>query len=256
MKNKFLDYYWSLGVFLILLLCSINNAFANTCKIDYFIDAQWNNGFTGRVQIHNTSPQALNGWRVDWAMPDGQQIKHLWNGVYTQDAAAVTVDHAHYNTQIAAGGTVEFGFNGSHQGMNTIPTDFRLNGVFCNESPGSNQISVSFVEPRNHAIVNPSFTVKMAASGVTVEPAGDVHHGAGHMHILINTEFIPAGQPIPSSPQHLHFGGGQLQTTLQLEPGTHTLRLQLADGHHIALEGDQYRDEITVTVEPPRPVSD
>jgi hypothetical protein len=30
--------------------------------------------------------------------------------------------------------------------------------------------------------------------------------------------------------------------------GVHTLRLQVANGAHIALEGEQYRDEITVTV--------
>ena len=46
----------------------------------------------------------------------------------------------------------------------------------------------------------------------------------------------------------IHFGQGQLTTTLDLEPGEHTLRLQFADGAHIALDGDQYRDEITVVV--------
>jgi len=39
-----------------------------------------------------------------------------------------------------------------------------------------------------------------------------------------------------------------LETTLTLKPGVHVLRLQFANGAHIALDGDQYRDEITVTV--------
>jgi hypothetical protein len=33
-----------------------------------------------------------------------------------------------------------------------------------------------------------------------------------------------------------------------LEPGEHVLRLQFANGAHIALDGPAYRDEITVTV--------
>jgi hypothetical protein len=40
-----------------------------------------------------------------------------------------------------------------------------------------------------------------------------------------------------------------MTTTLELEPGLHTLRLQVANGAHLALEGEQYRDTITVTVE-------
>ena len=70
--------------------------------------------------------------------------------------------------------------------------------------------------------------------------------GAGHFHILVDTDFIPAGQVIPTDEQHLHYGKGQTEISLELEPGEHTLRLQFADGAHTALEGGQYRDTITV----------
>ncbi|MCC6168673.1 MAG: DUF4399 domain-containing protein, partial [Caldilineaceae bacterium] len=49
------------------------------------------------------------------------------------------------------------------------------------------------------------------------------------------------------------FGKGQLTTTLELAPGLHTLRLQAANGAHIAFEGERYRAGITVTVKPPSP---
>jgi urease accessory protein UreH len=107
---------------------------------------------------------------------------------------------------------------------------------------------VRFVAPQNGATVAPTFTVEMAATGLTVEPAGAIRSNAGHMHILIDTDFVPAGEVIIADAQHLHFGQGQLTTTLALEPGVHTLRLQFANGAHIALEGDQYQDTITVTV--------
>lgn len=108
--------------------------------------------------------------------------------------------------------------------------------------------SVRFVAPEDGAVVTSPFDVEMAAAGITVEPAGEIHPNAGHFHILVDTDFIAPGELIPFDEQHRHFGQGQLTTTLDLEPGVHTLRLQFADGAHIALAGAAYRDEITVTV--------
>lgn len=109
-------------------------------------------------------------------------------------------------------------------------------------------ISVSFSEPADGAEVSSPFELRFEADGVIVEPAGEIREGAGHFHVLINSDFIEAGEIVPNDESHLHFGSGALQTTLELPPGEYTLRLQLADGAHQALEGDQYRDEITVTV--------
>ena len=109
--------------------------------------------------------------------------------------------------------------------------------------------SVGFELPGDGATVSSPFDVVMTAAGLVVEPSGDINEGAGHFHILVDTDFIAAGQVIPTDEQHLHYGQGQTAISLELEPGEHTLRLQFADGAHIALEGDQYRDTITVVVE-------
>ncbi|MEZ4656845.1 MAG: DUF4399 domain-containing protein [Caldilineaceae bacterium] len=108
--------------------------------------------------------------------------------------------------------------------------------------------AVHFVMPRDGAVTPPQVAVVMAAAGLVVEPAGVVAEGAGHFHILVDTDFIEPGAVIPKDDQHLHFGSGQLTTTLELASGEHTLRLQLADGAHTALDGDQYRDTIHVNV--------
>ena len=108
---------------------------------------------------------------------------------------------------------------------------------------------VFFRQPTTNAIVPPTFSVKMGAEGLTVEPSGEVREGAGHFHILVDTEFIPAGSVVPADDQHLHYGDGALEAELSLSPGEHTLYLQFTDGIHTALEGDQYRDTIIVFVE-------
>ena len=111
-----------------------------------------------------------------------------------------------------------------------------------------NPEGVRFVTPLDNAVVSTRFDVEMAASGLTIEPAGEIHENAGHFHLLVDTDFVPPGELVPFDDNHLHFGKGQLTTTLELKPGIHTLRLQVANGAHIALEGEQYRDEITVIV--------
>ena len=114
---------------------------------------------------------------------------------------------------------------------------------------GDESPSVRFEQPADGATVTSPFEVVMAATGLTVEPSGEVNEGAGHFHILVDTDFTPVGEVIPTDERNLHYGQGQTTATLELEPGEHTLRLQFADGLHTALEGNQYRDTITVVVE-------
>ena len=64
---------------------------------------------------------------------------------------------------------------------------------------------------------------------------------------LINTELpVDILKPIPFSDKHVHFGKGQMETVLNLEPGTHTLRMLLAnDTHQLHFV---YSKPITITV--------
>lgn len=118
----------------------------------------------------------------------------------------------------------------------------------------STTVRVHFSQPTDQAVVPPTFTVQMRAEGLTVEPAGEIHEGAGHFHILIDQDWVPGGEVVPLETEgYLHFGKGQTETELTLTPGTHVLRLQFADGAHQALSGDAYRDEITVFVEEAAP---
>jgi hypothetical protein len=75
-----------------------------------------------------------------------------------------------------------------------------------------------------------------------------VRAGAGHLHILIDTPFIAAGQTIPQGGAYIHLGKGAREAELTLAPGEHVLRLQYANGAHIALDGEGYRATIKVTV--------
>jgi hypothetical protein len=82
---------------------------------------------------------------------------------------------------------------------------------------------VHFRQPSHRAIVPPTFVVKMGALGLTVEPSGEINPDAGHMHILVDTDYTAPGEIILTDEQHLHFGDGSVETELTLSPGAHTL---------------------------------
>jgi hypothetical protein len=108
---------------------------------------------------------------------------------------------------------------------------------------------VYLVAPQDGATVSSPVQVMMGAENFTIEPAGELNAGAGHLHIMVNTECVAVGNVIPSDETHLHYGKAQMEATLELEPGEYTLCLQAADGVHIALDGDGMTETITITVE-------
>lgn len=107
--------------------------------------------------------------------------------------------------------------------------------------------SVQITEPADGATVTSPVTVKMAATGFVIEPAGDgtVTEGHGHFHVMIDSGCVAVGEVVPSDATHVHFGKAQTEAPLELAPGEHTLCLQAGDGAHTALP---LTDEIKVTV--------
>ncbi|GLQ88998.1 DUF4399 domain-containing protein [Dyella flagellata] len=108
---------------------------------------------------------------------------------------------------------------------------------------------VYIISPQDGATVSQTFTVRFGLKGMGVAPAGVAHENTGHHHLLVDVKTLPmAGQPIPKDGQHLHFGGGQTETTLKLPPGTHTLQLELGDTNHIPFDAPVVSKTITVHV--------
>ncbi len=107
---------------------------------------------------------------------------------------------------------------------------------------------VYFTSPADGASVSSPVHVTLGAENFTVEAAGEVKAGAGHLHIMVDTACVAPGAIIPKDAQHVHYGQGQLEADLDLTPGTHTLCLQAADGVHTALAGDGLTQTIALTV--------
>ena len=108
---------------------------ATGCRVTYRVSSQWQGGFGADVTIDNLG-DPVSGWQLGWSFTAGQTVTQLWNGSVSQSGSRVTVTNAAFNSTIAAGGSVDFGFNGSWVSSNPAPAGFTLNGVACTGSAG------------------------------------------------------------------------------------------------------------------------
>jgi len=109
--------------------------------------------------------------------------------------------------------------------------------------------AVYIISPANGATVGQEVTVRFGLKGMGVAPAGVAKEHTGHHHLLVDVKELPAaGQPIPNDANHIHFGGGQTETTLKLKPGTHTLQLELGDQNHVPFDPAVVSKKITIHV--------
>ena len=92
------------------------------------------------------------------------------------------------------------------------------------------------------------FLVQMGVNGMNVEPAGYLNKGYGHHHIIINCTHIEDRNFIPLDEKHIHYGQGETEANLDLQPGNYCLTLQFADGYHQSY-GKDYSNTINVVVE-------
>ena len=116
-------------------------------------------------------------------------------------------------------------------------------------TPAPDGAVVYFLSPSDGATVTSPVTVRFGLRGMGVAPAGVAAPNTGHHHLLIDVADLPPDNlPIPNDATHRHFGQGQTETELDLEPGRHTLQLVLGDAAHIPHQPAVRSEKITITV--------
>jgi len=106
--------------------------------------------------------------------------------------------------------------------------------------------SAYIISPKNGDTVDTTFSVKFGLSGMGVAPAGTEKANTGHHHLLIDGKVPDMSQPLGANVKH--FGGGQTESEITLEPGQHTLQLILGDHMHVPHNPPVTSDIVTVTV--------
>ena len=93
---------------------------------------------------------------------------------------------------------------------------------------------VYFVSPSDGDEVSSPVEIVFGLRGIGVAPAGINFPNTGHHHLLVDLDALPnLNESIPAAENHIHFGKGQTQTLLALDPGEHTLQLLFGDWMHV-----------------------
>jgi len=137
-----------------------------------------------------------------------------------------------------------------HLVLLAVSTNFAVCQLSADSMPRSNApegARVYIISPKDGETVASEFLVKFGLQGMGVAPAGTDMKNTGHHHLLIDVENLPDLDK-PMGKDVMHFGGGQTEKLIKLEPGKHTLQLVLGNYLHIPHNPPVVSDKITVHV--------
>ena len=128
--------------------------------------------------------------------------------------------------------------------------------LWAQGTPAPENAQVYFIGLEDGDTVSSPVTVVFGLEGMGVAPAGTEKENTGHHHLLLNRPPIGEGEEgaeeleygLPADDNHIHFGGGQTQTTIDLPAGTHTMQLVLGDLNHIPHSPPVASEVITIIV--------
>ena len=122
-----------------------------------------------------------------------------------------------------------------------------ISAFFATFSIGANP-KVYFINLEDGDRLESPFLIQFGLSGMGIAPAGTDRANTGHHHLLINVNEIDLSKPIPSSSSHIHFGGGQTESLIDLMPGDYSMQLVLGDMTHTPHNPPIISQRINITV--------
>ena len=102
--------------------------------VAYSLVSSWNTGFQAGIAITNTGTTTLSGWTLSFDF--AAAITQIWNAtVVSHTGIHYVIQNAGYNSTIAPGQNVSFGFLGSPGGAPLAPSNFVVNGSSSSPKP-------------------------------------------------------------------------------------------------------------------------
>jgi hypothetical protein len=119
----------------------------------------------------------------------------------------------------------------------------------ADKSKSADDAMLYIISPLDGEAVSSPVKIVFGLEGMGVAPAGIKFNNTGHHHLLIDVAELPdVNSPIPSDDNHRHFGKGQTEALIELEPGEHTLQLMLGDHLHIPHDPVVFSKKIKISV--------
>jgi hypothetical protein len=97
-------------------------------------------------------------------------------------------------------------------------------------------------------LAGPGVQVQLAVEGIELQPAGTDLPNTGHLHLYVNHDLTPEGEPIPSEDGIVHLGKAQTEYVFAgLAPGDYTVVAVIGDHLHVRIPGVA-TDTVRITV--------
>lgn len=154
------------------------------------------------------------------AIASASVLPQVWGALIVAGAVTTAVD-----TVISGPSENEVDIDNidSHTGLNTDGcAEPKVSIIFPQDSHVSNSKSIKVVFGSENIEINPAGSSKVPDNKCFV---------SGHHHLLVDREVLPS-LFIPFDETHMHFGAGQTEAIIELEPGMHTLQLMLGSSIH------------------------
>jgi len=154
------------------------------------------------------------------AMASASVLPQVWGALIVAGAVTTAVD------------TVISGPSENEVDIDNIDSHSDLSIAGCAEP------KVSILSPQDSYVSNSkNIKVVFGSENIEINPAGSSKvpdnkcFVSGHHHLLVDGEALPS-LFIPFDETHMHFGAGQTEAIIELEPGMHTLQLMLGSSTH------------------------
>ena len=154
------------------------------------------------------------------AMASASVLPQVWGALIVAGAVTTAVD------------TVISGPSENEVDIDNIDSHSDLSIDGCAEP------KVSILSPQDSYVSNSkNIKVVFGSENIEINPAGSSKvpdnkcFVSGHHHLLVDGEALPSTF-IPFDETHMHFGAGQTEAIIELEPGMHTLQLMLGSSTH------------------------
>lgn len=154
------------------------------------------------------------------AMASASVLPQVWGALIVAGAVTTAVD------------TVISGPSENEVDIDNIDSHSDLSIDGCAEP------KVSILSPQDSYVSNSkNIKVVFGSENIEINPAGSSKvpdnkcFVSGHHHLLVDGEALPS-LFIPFDETHMHFGAGQTEAIIDLEPGMHTLQLMLGSSTH------------------------
>ncbi|HLK41778.1 MAG TPA: cellulose binding domain-containing protein [Thermoleophilia bacterium] len=140
--------------------------------VAYRQTSSWDGGYVAQYTITNTTSSTMPTWSVAFTLPSGSTVSSLWNGTESSSGQKYTVTPASWDTSIAVGASVTFGFQVDGSGQ---PAGCTIDGAACTASGGSPSGPASpsaVVTTPGSPAASPTATKSTPSGGTSSPPAG------------------------------------------------------------------------------------